>query len=309
MPELDARERAVKLLEQYQLRLARLEEETISSLYRAYEAARKELLAVLTDRMASIDPTDTEAVRRLATDSTLFQAIETRMNQLERDFTSLMSGKIRQVADGGGDQVVQEIEALTKGLGIRFMRFDIDELHLLLVQPVIDSIPAIVQPVAQHIIHELRTGLALGQRFSDLARRVLSNDPANQSTFRRGLTSAELMVRRAVNEVNNHSRMLFMDQSRKQLPTLQKQVVEHIDDRTTKLSLQMHGQIRDIDKPFDLTSGPPRPFARKMMSHPFHWNDRGATAPYMPEWEKRSNLKTSDMRQAANDELARREKV
>lgn len=307
MAELDGRERAVKLLEQAQALLARREEETIRALHRAYEAARKELLAILSERMAAIDQNDAAAVRRLATDTTLFRAIEERMTQLERDFAGLLGDRLRQVADSAGDQVLQEIETLTRGLGISFMRFSIDELHLLLVQPVIEDIPAIVGPVARHIISELRTGLTLGQRFSDLARRVLSSDPANQSVFRRGLTSAELMVRRAVHQVNNHSRMLFMEKAKEQLPKLQKQAVAHVGDNTTKCCLRVHGQVQDLDKPFELTAEPR--FSRKMMAPPFHWNCRTASAPYMAEWEKRSQLKSSDMRQAAKDELARREKV
>lgn len=304
MPELDPRERAVKLLDQAQLMLIRREAETVRSLMRVYETARKELLAILSERMANIDQDDAAAVRRLATDAGLFRAIENRMDQLEREFTGLLDDRLRAFASSGGDQVLQEIEVMARGLGVNFFRFQIDDIMLLLVQPEIESIPAIVQPVARHIISELRTGLALGQRFSDLAKRVLSDDPAAASTFRRGKTSAELMVRRAVHQVNNHSRMLFMEKAKEQLPKLQKQAIGHIGQNTTKCCLRVHGQVQDLDKPFDLTAEPR--FARKMMAPPFHWSCRTAAAPYMAEWEKRSQLKTSDMREAAKDEQARR---
>jgi hypothetical protein len=82
-----------------------------------------------------------------------------------------------------------------------------------------------------------------------------------------------------------------------------KQAIAAIDERTTDCCLRVHGQIKPLDKPFEL-SGTPR-FADRVMNPPFHWYCRTATALYRPEMEE-TGLTTDELRDAARAELAAR---
>ena len=300
MRNLDGRERALKLLDQAQVSMLRREERTVKSLHRAYATARKNIRAALMDAYETIDSSDPTAVRRLATNVSLFNAITRNMDALEAEFGDLLADSLQDVSSFGIDSVKHEIRALVRELGIPFHGFAIDDIALLVVRPAVEQIPGIVGSLSSQIIKDLRMGLIEGLRFSDLATRVLSPAVENSSTFRRGMTSAELMVRRTVNEANNQSRNLFMQGAKEQLPTLKKQAIAHIGSRTTDTCLRVHGQIKNIDEPYILSGQPS--FARKQMLPPFHWNCRTSSAPYMKAWEERSQLQTADMRKEAQEQ-------
>lgn len=291
-----------------QAKAQRSERETVRDIAAVYETARQQLLDELTalyERLGS-DPTPSQ-IRRLANDAGLYLSIRRRLAQLEADFVELIADGISDVATVMGESVLQEIGVLAAGLGVEIYPFVANELLDLAIAPAIEQVPGVVSSLQSTFINELRTGLAQGEKFSRLSVRLLSKDPAKLSIFNRGLTSAKLMTRRAVNQAGNNARLMFLQESVEQVPGMQKQVIATIDSRTTRLSLQMHGAIQDVDKPFQMKSGPPAPFDRRMMAPPFHWNDRDTIVGYHKNYEERSSLKTADMLAEAKKALADRD--
>lgn len=73
----------------------------------------------------------------------------------------------------------------------------------------------------------------------------------------------------------------------------QKQAIAQIDRRTSQICLNVHGQIRELDEPFDTLAGPAQ-------APPFHGNCRTAISLYLPEMEQISPT-TNELRAAARE--------
>jgi hypothetical protein len=82
-----------------------------------------------------------------------------------------------------------------------------------------------------------------------------------------------------------------------------KQVICAIDERTTNCCLNANGQVKPVDKPFEL-AGTPR-FADRMMWPGFHWFCRSATA--LVHRDDVGDRLTREMEEAARAELKARE--
>lgn len=83
----------------------------------------------------------------------------------------------------------------------------------------------------------------------------------------------------------------------------QKQALAAIDARTTRCCLAVHGQIRDLDQPFDTPEKPA--FAPQQQQPPFHWRCRTVEALYHPFME-RVGPTTEQLVTTASRELADR---
>ena len=132
-------------------------------------------------------------------------------------------------------------------------------------------------------------------------RRLLSS--TEPGVWRNGTTSAERLTRRLVIHAENAARTDLIGQAAQRIPGVQKQAVAVMSPETTDCCLLVHGQIRDVDQPFDL-DGTPK-FADSMMHTPFHWNCRTSITMYHPTFE-RGGLTTSNMRSSADAERRRR---
>ena len=297
----------MRLLDKAQANLLRQENGTVRAILTAYEQARKELLAQLTDAFTTLGPNpEPAAVRRLANQAGLVRAIDMRLIQLQAEVGAIMSERLQQIVEGAGADVLAELALLAEGAGVSFFPFVIDDLLELTIVTAVEQVPAITGALASQLIAGLRTGLAEGERFRELVARLYSPDAVKNSIFRRGKTSVELFVRRAVIQANNNSRLLHLEQAKGQLPQLQKQAVAAIKGSTTKLCLRAHGQIQPLDRRFRLQGSEPKPFARRMMGPPFHWNCRTSVVGYLPQFESSSTLTTAAMQAAARQELERR---
>lgn len=296
------RDAIIKMMDKAQAAQLRQENAVVRAILAAYDDARTSLMGQLANAYASLgDDPSREAVRRLASNASLIQAIEQRMANLGATLTREMRAALAEMLAATADDVSAQVLLLAEALEVGFIRFGIDELVELTIQTAIDQIPGLIQSLQTSIVAELRSGLAQGQRFSELRDKLFT---LHNSIFARGKTSAELMVRRAVIQANNNARQIFIDRAAEQVPGLARQVVAHLGADTTKLCLRAHGQIQPIGKPFELSSGPPDPFARKMMAPPFHWNCRTSVVPYHPRFEQTSSLTTADMVAAAQAQLA-----
>lgn len=302
MPE--PRDTVLNMLNASERAVLRKENSLVKAIYEAFDRARKEILAELADAYAKLGPNpDTATIQRLANDLALANTIRRRMTMLEAEFSELMLTNLRSVVDDTTKNVLSEIRVLAENLGISvYGGWELDPVVQVSVQAVVEQVPAVTAPIAANLLAEMRTSLARGDRMADIAKRALARDG---SIFSRGLTSAELFARRAVIQANTNARLYGMQQAKQQVPELKKQAVAAISSKTTKLCLRVHGQIQDIDKPFELARGEPAPFQRKMMGPPFHWNCRTSVVPYHPKFES-GNMKTSDMKSAAAAELKKR---
>jgi hypothetical protein len=125
------------------------------------------------------------------------------------------------------------------------------------------------------------------------------------SVWRRGQTSAELMIRRLTITTANAAKNDALRQMNAQGGTqVRRQAIAVISPETTDCCIRVHGQIVDIDEPFTLT-GTPR-FADQMMHPSFHYNCRSSIAMYHPIFEQ-GGLTTESMQSAAQAELRRRQ--
>ncbi len=152
---------------------------------------------------------------------------------------------------------------------------------------------------------EIQTGLLQGESIPDLIRRLMSTESTTGvSIWARGETSATLSIRRLVitseNAAKNEALRVINSQGGTQV---QRQAIAAISPETTDCCLRVHGQIRDVDEPFELT-GSPR-FADRMLHPSFHWNCRTSIAMYHPIFEQ--SYPTSTMRDMARAELQRRQ--
>ncbi|MCL4867806.1 MAG: phage head morphogenesis protein [Anaerolineae bacterium] len=281
---------------------ARLEDRLVRDIARAYENARRDLQGRFVERVGEMGEMTPDGARRLANDLQLIQAIERRLGQLEQEYGELVRQGLTQASDLAFAQAASEIGILTRAMGITpFQQFGMNTLLELTVGPALDQIPGIVGATRAILLAEMRERLASGDRMQDIARALFGR---GTGVFPRGLTSAELATRRAYVQATNMAKLMYYERARQYIPGLMKQAVAAIGDRTTKTCLMIHGQIRPIDKPFEVVGTPS--FGGLQMNPPFHWNCRTTVVAYVAEFDSRSGLVTGEMEADAKEELAKR---
>jgi hypothetical protein len=291
-------DRILRLIDSRQANLLRQENATVRQLTSVYEQSRRDLLARLSERFELLGPDpDPARIRQLMADRALILAIDEAMADLERNAGGVMAQRLSQISGQAADSILEELNMLARGLDISFRRFAVNELSLIAINPALEQVRGLTAELRGDLINELQRGLASGERLDTISRSLLSNRAVDNSVFRRGRTSAERMARRAIFQAENNSRLIFMQEGRQQVPGLKKQASAALAANTTRTCLAVHGQIREIDQPFDLSEQPR--FARQMMAPPFHWGCRTAVTPYHDRFETRSTLTTPAMRQAA----------
>jgi hypothetical protein len=269
---------------------ARLAREVVT----AYEQARRELLGRLAEAYARLgdDPTP-EAVRSLLSQESLVESIEERIAALTRDVGGVVREQVTQVVEGTYESARAEIRLIAQNIGVvGYIPLGVNPLLELAVRPALAAVPGLSNQVRDNLILTLRVELAKGSRLREITAAMYGKE---SSVFARGMTSAQLMTHRAVAEAENTARLAFNQHAAQSIPKLQKQAIARIDDRTSKTCLDVHGQIADLDKPFDLRGG----FGRAS-APPFHWGPcRTAVVAYHPDFERNSAFSTADLKQEA----------
>lgn len=296
------RDKILRLVSQNQAQTLRQENALIREVHTAYDNARRDLLGRFTETFNNLgdDPTPAQ-IRQLATDANLIRAIETRVRQLQGELGNSLQSGLAGVSEVGFEAAAREIDILAGVLGINLIQFALDPDLELTIGPALEQVPGMGEVLRSNILATLREALASGDRFKVIIDQVFNQ---HNGPFPRGKTSAELLIRRAVIQANNNSRLLFYERAKQQIPGLKKQAVASIQGDTTETCLNTHGQIRELDEPFD-TEGR-EAFANKQMQPPFHWNCRTSVVAYHPAFENTSALTTSDMVNQAQTELASR---
>lgn len=284
--------------------LFRREEALVKDVLAAYERARQSLMTEFIECAGRLGSNPTPGqIRTLANDLSLIRSIEQRMAELSVELGDILRQGLTGVSEDAYALAATEIEALARALDVTVFQFALDPLLELTIGPALGQVPGLIAAQQASITAAMRESLAAGDRVRDIAKSLFARE---KSIFRNGMTSAELMTRRAVIQANNNSKSLYYEQVKERhLPELQKQIVATISSRTTKTCLRAHGQVKPLDQPFDISGEPS--FGRKQMHPPFHWNCRTTVAPYLAQFETTSTVKSSDMRSAAQQELKRRE--
>ncbi len=151
-------------------------------------------------------------------------------------------------------------------------------------------------------IAELRQG---GENETAALRRLTATSlvDGQASVYRHGANELRTEAQRNLWATGAALLALYYAEVQRRGVRLQKQAVATIDKRTTKTCLRVHGQIKNVGQPFELTAKPR--FARKQQHPPFHWNCRTVEAPYLPVLEE-MGLTTGQMRDRARAELRTR---
>lgn len=296
------------VLERNQLLLETAESRAAREVATAYNAARRELVESLitrwTGRSTLTPAQQLDLVRRLG----LLQNIDSRLLQLESEVGVILRDLLSANTELAVEQISRELALLPSHLRPNVSQFTmLDTATIEQFVPVVtQELQGITQATTLQLRRELQNGLIQGEGFPDLVRRLMAQTPTGEgpAVWRNGQLSAERMVRRTVITANNAAKnAALMKVNAAGGTQVQKQAIASIGPRTTKCCLRVHGQIRDVDKPFDLTAEPR--FARQMMHPAFHWFCRTSEAMYHPIFEQGA-LTTASMRSSAMAEFNRR---
>lgn len=296
------------VLERNQLLIETAETRAARAVAQAYNGARRELLATLIERWTgagTLTPNQAaDLLRRLG----LLQVIDGRLQELGRTVGVILRDVVTSSSELAVEQIARELALLPLELRPNVAQFTLlDTATVETFIPVVtEEVRTIAATTMAQLRRELQNGLIQGEGFPDLVRRLMSATPTGNgpAVWRNGQLSAERMVRRTVITANNASKEAALHAiNREGTVQVQKQAVAAINSDTTKCCLRVHGQIRDIGEPFELTAEPR--FARRMMHPSFHWGCRTSEVMYHPVFE-RGGLTTANMRTSAAAEIARR---
>lgn len=124
------------------------------------------------------------------------------------------------------------------------------------------------------------------------------------SIWRSGLAPLELAIVNLVWGGWNGGRQIVYQQAETQGGMVyRRQAIAAIDKRTTQCCLKVHGQIVDIDKPFQL-SGTPR-YGSELMWPPFHWRCRTSIVLYHEAMESIGTSTPAMIAQARREQATR----
>lgn len=296
------------VIERNQLLVETAETRAARAVASAYNQARRELLATLIERWTGSDTMTPSQQADLLRRLSLLQTIDARLLELERTVGVALRDAVNSVSELAVEQIGRELALLPPHLRPVMAQFALLDTATVetFVPVVMEEIRGITQATTAALRRELQSGLIQGEGFPQLVQRLMSATPSGDgpATWRNGELSAERMARRTVITANNAAKNAAMGKINAEgTITVQKQAVASIGPRTTKCCLRVHGQIRDVDKPFDLTAEPR--FARQMMHPAFHWNCRTSEVMYHPAFEQ-GGLTTATMQSSARAELRRR---
>ena len=99
-----------------------------------------------------------------------------------------------------------------------------------------------------------------------------------EGLFKRYEYWAERIVRTEVANAYNTSKLVALQEARNDLPDLKKKIIATFDNRTAYDSFYVHGQVRDVDKPFTDGAG------RVYQNPPARPNDRETIIPWRTAW-------------------------
>lgn len=245
---------AQKQTTQYELRS---EKKVMEQLERSYQKALEDVK----DRLRQLgERTDKENRQAVAYQKAFQQGLQ---KQLERILGKLHSKTYRTVQEylqdcylTGHTAVLYELQSDGLRLSLPVPQDKVCQAAVndtKLVKPLYDSIGEDFAGLKKHITDIVSAGFASGASYGDMANQITGKMIGNYATMRGGaLGRAKLIVRTEGNRIANAARLEAARTAKQQGADLVKQWDSTMDKKTRPHHVQLDGQVRELDEPFEV---------------------------------------------------------
>lgn len=233
------------------------EKKVMEQLERSYQKALEDVK----DRLRQLDErTDVENRQAVAYQKAFQQGLQ---KQLERILGKLHSKTYRTVQEylqdcylTGHTAVLYELQSDGLRLSLPIPQDKVYQAAIndtKLVKPLYDSIGEDFAGLKKHITDIVSAGFASGASYGDMANQITGKMIGNYATMRGGaLGRAKLIVRTEGNRIANAARLEAARTAKQQGADLVKQWDSTMDKKTRPHHVQLDGQIRELDEPFEV---------------------------------------------------------
>lgn len=233
------------------------EKKVMEQLERSYQKA----LEAVKDRLRQLDErTDVENRQAVAYQKAFQQGLQ---KQLERILGKLHSKTYRTVQEylqdcylTGHTAVLYELQSDGLRLSLPIPQDKVYQAAIndtKLVKPLYDSIGEDFAGLKKHITDIVSAGFASGASYGDMANQITGKMIGNYATMRGGaLGRAKLIVRTEGNRIANAARLEAARTAKQQGADLVKQWDSTMDKKTRPHHVQLDGQVRELDEPFEV---------------------------------------------------------
>lgn len=233
------------------------EKKVMEQLERSYQKA----LEAVKDRLRQLDErTDVENRQAVAYQKAFQQGLQ---KQLERILGKLHSKTYRTVQEylqdcylTGHTAVLYELQSDGLRLSLPIPQDKVCQAAVndtKLVKPLYDSIGEDFAGLKKHITDIVSAGFASGASYGDMANQITGKMIGNYATLRGGaLGRAKLIVRTEGNRIANAARLEAARTAKQQGADLVKQWDSTMDKKTRPHHVQLDGQVRELDEPFEV---------------------------------------------------------
>lgn len=233
------------------------EKKVMEQLERSYQKALEDVK----DRLRQLDErTDEENRQAVAYQKAFQQGLQ---KQLERILGKLHSKTYRTVQEylqdcylTGHTAVLYELQSDGLRLSLPVPQDKVCQAAVndtKLVKPLYDSIGEDFAGLKKHITDIVSAGFASGASYGDMANQITGKMIGNYATLRGGaLGRAKLIVRTEGNRIANAARLEAARTAKQQGADLVKQWDSTMDRKTRPHHVQLDGQVRELDEPFEV---------------------------------------------------------
>ncbi|WP_288534084.1 phage minor head protein [uncultured Ruminococcus sp.] len=233
------------------------EKKVMEQLERSYQKALEDVK----DRLRQLDErTDEENRQAVAYQKTFQQGLQ---KQLERILGKLHSKTYRTVQEylqdcylTGHTAVLYELQSDGLRLSLPVPQDKVYQAAVndtKLVKPLYDSIGEDFAGLKKHITDIVSAGFASGASYGDMANQITGKMIGNYAAMRGGaLGRAKLIVRTEGNRIANAARLEAARAAKQQGADLVKQWDSTMDKKTRPHHVQLDGQVRELDEPFEV---------------------------------------------------------
>lgn len=233
------------------------EKKVMEQLERSYQKALEDVK----DRLRQLDErTDVENRQAVAYQKAFQQGLQ---KQLERILGKLHSKTYRTVQEylqdcylTGHTAVLYELQSDGLRLSLPVPQDKVCQAAVndtKLVKPLYDSIGEDFAGLKKHITDIVSAGFASGASYGDMANQITGKMIGSYATMRGGaLGRAKLIVRTEGNRIANAARLEAARTAKQQGADLVKQWDSTMDKKTRPHHVQLDGQVRELDEPFEV---------------------------------------------------------
>lgn len=233
------------------------EKKVMEQLERSYQKALEDVK----NRLRQLDErTDEENRQAVAYQKAFQQGLQ---KQLERILGKLHSKTYRTVQEylqdcylTGHTAVLYELQSDGLRLSLPIPQDKVCQAAVndtKLVKPLYDSIGEDFAGLKKHITDIVSAGFASGASYGDMANQITGKMIGNYATLRGGaLGRAKLIVRTEGNRIANAARLEAARTAKQQGADLVKQWDSTMDKKTRPHHVQLDGQVRELDEPFEV---------------------------------------------------------